>query len=67
MQFNSTMVEKDHCCLQFSFLSLALGRPVLSVCRFVGGMKVGSSRNSCKPECGMETDWTPDPVQEERI
>lgn len=33
--------------MQLSFFSLGFERPDLSVCRFVGGMKVGSSRNSC--------------------
>lgn len=41
---------ENYCCLQFSFFSLGLMRADLSVCRFVGGMKVGSSRRSCKPD-----------------
>lgn len=65
MHSNSKMYwKKDYCCLQFSFFSLGLERPDLSVCRFVGGMKVGSSRKSCKPECGMGSDWLVGPILE---
>lgn len=45
------LITSDYCCLHASFLSLGLLRPDLSVCRFVGGMNVGSSRISCEPDC----------------
>lgn len=50
-----------YCCLQVSFFSLGFERPDLSVCRFVGGMKVGSSRNSC---CCMGRVWPVSPASE---
>lgn len=39
-------------------------RPGLSACRFVGGMKVDSSRKSRKPECDMGSDWQVGPILE---
>lgn len=53
---NSTTRREVYCCLQFSFFSLGFTRPDLSVCRFVGGMKAGSSRRSCKPGCAWDVD-----------
>lgn len=47
---------ENYCCLQFSFFSLGFERADLSVCRFVGGMKAGSSSSSCKPGCGIGSD-----------
>lgn len=47
MDIYTPVEQKRYCCLQFSLFSLGFGRPDLSVCRFVGGTKVGSSGKSC--------------------
>lgn len=60
----NSVLTGHYCCLQVSFLGFCFFTSDFSACRFVGGMKVGSSRKSWKPEGDMGGDPPTGPVPE---